>query len=266
MAADGYTIGAMPEKAKSPKGPDARARRKSLRIHGTIARDLGILIVSGRYKPGEVLNGEVAASDRLHVSRTAYREAVRILAAKGLVESRPKTGTRVSEREKWHLLDPDVLSWIFEFEPEDELLVSLFELRKIVEPEAAALAAERRTEQHLGRMAKALEEMKEHTLAVEAGRVADQDFHAALLDASGNPFVLTLTSGIGAAIAWTTVFKQRNQPLRRDPIPDHVSVYEAVAAGDRQAAHRAMSNLVDMAFLDTPRSKAAKPRLARKAR
>src|SRR3569623_3291095 len=108
----------MARKAKLPKAPDARARRKSLRIHGTIARDLGILIVSGRYKPGEVLNGEVAASDRLHVSRTAYREAVRILSAKGLVESRPKTGTRVSEREKWHLLDPDVLSRIVEFAAE----------------------------------------------------------------------------------------------------------------------------------------------------
>ena len=256
----------MARKAKLPKAPDARARRKSLRIHGTIARDLGILIVTGRYKPGEVLNGEVAASDRLHVSRTAYREAVRILSAKGLVESRPKTGTRVSEREKWHLLDPDVLSWIFEFEPEDELLVSLFELRKIFEPEAAALAAERRNETHLAEMAKALAEMKQHSLAVEAGRIADQNFHSALLHASGNPFLLTLSSGVGAAVAWTTVFKQRNHPLRRDPIPDHERVYEAVAAGDRDAAHEAMSELVDMAFLDTPRNKAGKPRLVRKAR
>src|SRR3546814_6993652 len=80
-----------------------------------------------------------------------YREAVRILAAKGLVESRPKTGTRVSPQAKWHLLDPDVLSWIFEFEPGDDLLASLFELRKIVEPEAAALAAQRRTEAQVDR-------------------------------------------------------------------------------------------------------------------
>src|SRR5688500_12771828 len=120
---------------------NARSRRKSLRLHGTIARDLGVLIVSGRYKPGDILNGEVAASDRLHVSRTAYREAVRILAAKGLVESRPKVGTKVSDQERWHLLDPDVLSWIFEFEPDETLLTSLFELRRIVEPQAAALAA-----------------------------------------------------------------------------------------------------------------------------
>ena len=67
----------MSAKAQSST-PDASPRLKSLRIHGTIARDLGIHIVSGRYKPGEVLDGEVAASDRLHVSRTAYREALRI--------------------------------------------------------------------------------------------------------------------------------------------------------------------------------------------
>jgi DNA-binding FadR family transcriptional regulator len=247
------------------KALDARARRKSLRLHGTIARDLGILIVSGRYHPGEVLSNEVAASDRLHVSRTAYREALRILAAKGLVESRPRAGTRVSERAKWHLLDPDVLSWIFEFEPDDALLASLFELRKIFEPEAARFAAERRTQDHLDRMAEALRGMEEHTLAVEEGRIADQRFHAALLEASSNPFLTSLTTSVGAAVAWTTIFKQRNSPLRRDPIPDHQRVYDAIAAGDAEGAHRAMAELVDMAFLDTANSRTSKGSRAKMA-
>ena len=189
-----------------------------------------------------------------------------MLAAKGLVESRPKTGTRVSERAAWHLLDPDVLSWIFEFEPEDDLLASLFELRKIVEPEAAALAATRRTPEQVAIMAEALEGMAEHTLATEAGRLADQNFHAALLNASGNPFLVTLTSGVGAAVAWTTVFKQRKGPLSRDPVPDHRLVYDAVAAGDPVAAHKAMSDLVDMAFLDTTRSRPPRVRVARARR
>ena len=230
---------------------EAGARRKPLRIHGTIARDLGISIVSGRYPPGEVLSNEVSASDQLSVSRTAYREALRILHAKGLVESRPRTGTRVSARDKWHLLDPDVLSWMFEHEPDDGLLFSLFELRKIIEPEAAALAAARRSEAHLERMADALARMATHTLAKEEGRIADQDFHSALLEASANPFLQTLTTSVSAAVSWTTVFKQRKEPLRRDPIPDHQRVYEAIAAGDAQAAHREMMRLVDMAFLDT---------------
>jgi len=244
---------------------NARARRKSLRLHGTIARDLGVLIVSGRYKPGDILNGEIDASDRLQVSRTAYREAVRILSAKGLVESRPKVGTRVSPQSRWHMLDPDVLSWIFEFEPDETLLANLFELRKIVEPEAAALAASRRTDEELEIMQRALQGMEQHTLASEAGRLADQEFHSAMLKATGNAFIVSLTSGVGAAISWTTIFKQRHNPLRRDPLPDHVRVYDAIKASDPKAAHAAMLSLVELAQLDTinarkPKAKAAAAR------
>jgi DNA-binding FadR family transcriptional regulator len=230
---------------------EAVARRKALRLHGAIARDLGVQIVSGRHRPGHILKGEVDASDRLKVSRTAYREAVRILAAKGLVESRPKVGTRVSLPERWHLLDPDVLSWIFEQEPDDALLNGLFELRRIVEPQAAALAAERRSDADLAAMALALQGMEEHSLTVEAGRVADQNFHAALLRASGNAFIASLISGITAAVTWTTVFKQRHNQLARDSVPDHARVYEAVRARDPAAAQRAMTALLELALLDT---------------
>lgn len=226
---------------------------KKLRIHGTVARDLGIAIVSGHYRPGELLLGEIEASERLKVSRTAYREALRILSAKGLVESRPKTGTKVSPQLRWHLLDPDVLQWIFEFEPSDHLLESLFEMRRLVEPEAAALAAARRNDDQLVRMEAAIERMSEHTLATEAGRQADKDFHAVLLEATGNPFIMTLTSGVSAAVAWTTVFKQRRAPLRRDPIPDHYRVFECIRAGDPVSARKAMIELVDMALMDTKR-------------
>jgi DNA-binding FadR family transcriptional regulator len=240
-----------PDSAKPRPQSNARPRQRSLRLHGAIARDLGVLIVSGRYQPGDILNGEIDASDRLRVSRTAYREAVRILAAKGLVESRPKVGTKVSDPERWHMLDPDVLSWIFEFEPDDKLLKSLFELRRIVEPEAAALAAARRTAADLNAMARALEGMEKHSLTVEAGRIADQNFHSALLRASGNAFIASLTSGVVAAVSWTTIFKQRHNALSRDALPDHVRVYEAVKARDANAAHKAMANLVDLALLDT---------------
>ena len=224
------------------------------------------MIVSGRYQLGDVLDGEVEASERLVISRTAYREAVRILAAKGLIEVRPKVGTRVLPLEKWHLLDPDVLSWIFESEPDNDLLKSLFELRRIVEPQAAALAAERRNDDQLRCMDEALSAMSEHTLATNEGRAADQAFHGALLEASHNPFLINLTSGIGAAIEWTTVFKQRGGPLRRDPMPDHIRVYEAIAASDPNEARRAMTHLVDMALIDTTSAPRGKPGLLSKLR
>src|ERR1700751_4952417 len=83
--------------------PPAQTPTRALRLHGTIARKLGIAIVSGQYKPGDLLDSEIAASEQLAVSRTAYREAVRILAAKGLVDARPKVGTRVNPRSQWSI-------------------------------------------------------------------------------------------------------------------------------------------------------------------
>jgi DNA-binding FadR family transcriptional regulator len=216
-----------------------------------IARDLGVRIVSGALAPGHILSGEIEASGQLKVSRTAYREAVRILGAKGLVESRPKLGTRVSNPGQWHLLDPDVISWIFSSNPDESLLSALFELRTIVEPATAALAATRRSDAQLRLLRESLDRMGDKSLATDAGREADRKFHSVLLEASGNAFLASLTSSIAAAVNWTTVFKQRNGPLARDPHPDHERVYEAVAAKDAGAAHRSMTELVHLALIDT---------------
>jgi DNA-binding FadR family transcriptional regulator len=225
---------------------------KKLRLHGRIARQLGIDIVSDRYAPGDLLDNEVVSSEQFAVSRTAYREAVRILAAKGLVDATPKVGTRVNPRSKWSLLDPEVLDWIFDSAPDRQLLNHLFELRKIVECAAAGLAASRRTNAHLAAMRSALERMVTHTLATELGQQADLDFHSALLDATQNPFMISLTQGVSAVIRTTTAFKQRERPLRRDPIPDHQRVLAAIAAGSTRRAQRAMSELIDLARMDTP--------------
>jgi DNA-binding FadR family transcriptional regulator len=254
----------MAAKKSKKSGPNnhAYAGRKALRLHGSIAHELGLLIVSGRYRPGHVLDGEVEASEQRKVSRTAYREAVRILAAKGLVHSRPRGGTRVSPVEQWHLLDPDVLSWVFTGEPEAEVLHGLFELRTIVEPAAAALAATRRNQQHLDSMRQALDAMTQHTLHVEDGRIADQKFHAALLLATGNPFIVSLTNGVTAAVNALTEFKQRIAPLKRDPVPDHWRVYDAIAAKDAEAARAAMAELIRLAIMDTPIKQRPKPSAA----
>jgi DNA-binding FadR family transcriptional regulator len=172
-----------------------------VRIPAKIAAEIGGKIVSGRFPPDTILEGEINASDERKVSRSAYREALRILAAKGLVQSRTKSGTRVTNHADWHLLDPDVLSWIFAKEPPRELLVSLFELRKLIEPEAAALASERRSLAQLNRMRAALEVMAHETLHTERGREADKHFHEILLGAAANPFLWSLSSSVTAAVA-----------------------------------------------------------------
>lgn len=239
--------------------PPARA----LRLHGSIARKLGISIVSGEYQPGDLLDGEISSSEQFAVSRTAYREAVRILAAKGLVDARPKVGTRINSKSQWHLLDPDVLVWIFESEPDLDVLNSLFELRNVVESAAAGFAAARRSAAHLQTMRLALKGMATHTLAAPAGRQADLDFHTTILNATNNPFIISLASGISAAINATTVFKSRKGPLRRDPMPDHIRVFEAIAAKNPVKAEQAMSELIVLAREDTPVTRSSERRRAR---
>lgn len=226
------------------------SKRLSPRIHGTIAHDIGVEIVGGVRKPGDVFGGEIEASEALGVSRTAYREAIRILAAKGLIESRPKAGTSVNPRNRWNLLDPDVLAWTFEGEPDTQFILDLFELRGVIEPAAAALAAGRRREEDLGPMRAALDEMAAFGLADARGRDADQRFHRAILAAADNEPLAALASSVGAAVRWTTQFKQRKRALPRDPLPDHVAVFEGIAAQDAEAARRAMAELLRLALAD----------------
>jgi DNA-binding FadR family transcriptional regulator len=229
-----------------------RKQSRPLRLHGMIARDIGIAIVSGKYRSEEILSGEIASSEKLSVSRTAYREAIRILSAKGLVSSKPKIGTTVNPKNRWHILDPDVLAWTFEAGPDIYTLNSLFELRNVVEPTAAGLAAARRNETQLKAMAGAIERMKQFTLHTEAGNQADIDFHATLMQAADNPYIASLVDGFAAAILSTNAYKQREHPLRRDPIPDHIHVFEAIAGKDADRAQDAMRELIRLARYDTP--------------
>lgn len=234
-----------------PEAVSASPRGSGRRLRGAVAHYLGSVIVSGRIAPGDRLSGEIENSEALDVSRSAYREAVQILTAKGLVESRPKAGTRVLPRNRWNLLDPAILAWAFSGEPDIAFVRDLFELRSIVEPNAARIAAERRDEADLETMKDALARMRRHTLATEEGRAADRDFHDALLRATHNDVLITLSASIGAVVNWTTKFKQRTRTLPRDPVPDHARVFEAISAGDGAAASIAMQTLVDLALEDT---------------
>lgn len=221
------------------------------RLHGALAHRLGVDILNGVYRSGETLPNEIESSSSLSISRSAYREAIRILAAKGMVESRPKTGTRVTERTRWNLLDPEVLGWMFETEPSESFIKALFELRLITEPAAAELAALRRSEADVEAMRAALAIMKRETLTTEPGRRADLDFHHTLIHATGNEALASLSSSIEAAVAWTTRYKARHNALARDPVPDHERVLDAIARKDAGAARWCMESLIRMAHDDT---------------
>lgn len=242
----------MTSRITAPALAPAQAPRGSgRRIRGAVLQALGRAVLAGDYQPGEVLPGEVAHASELGVSRGAYREAVQALIAKGLVESKPKTGTRILPRGRWNMLDPDVLAWAFSGTPDLRLLRSLFELRAVIEPFAARLAAERRSDEDLTIMDAALLDMDRLTLADEQGLAADRRFHETILNASDNDALIALSSGIAAGVEWSTRFKQRKRALPRDPVPEHRLVFEAIAEGDGETASQRMKTLVQNALDDT---------------
>ena len=190
-------------------------------------------------------------AEQRRISRSVVREALRILGAKGLIESRPKAGTRVRDRQDWNLLDPDLLAWMFEGVPALGFVRSLFELRLIVEPAAAELAAAKRSGQQLSRLGHALERMGSAGLATAEGQAADQQFHTIILEATGNELLLSLAGTISSAVRWTTLLKYRASRKPRDPMPAHRALFEAIAEGDGAAARRATAELIEQARLDT---------------
>ncbi|WP_229668102.1 FadR/GntR family transcriptional regulator [Stakelama pacifica] len=218
--------------------------------HVKVSKELGVAIVTGAHPPGTVLQGEVDFAERLGVSRSVVREALRILAGKGLVESRPKTGTRVRNRSEWNLLDPELLGWMFEGSPPLQYVRSLFQLRMIVEPAAAELAATGRTARQLSIMGHSVELMATHGLNSEVGQAADQQFHTTILEATGNELLASLSSTIAAAVRWTTFFKYTTRHPR-DPIPSHRELFEAIADSDSKLARERTEALIRQALIDT---------------
>ncbi|MEO7247515.1 MAG: FadR/GntR family transcriptional regulator [Novosphingobium sp.] len=218
--------------------------------HQSLAVRLGTAILSGEMLPGELVGGEILQSEVHGVSRTAYREAIRILVAKGLLESRPKAGTHVTPRRRWNLLDPDILAWMFSGKPDERFIRDLFELRGVLEPAAAAFAAQRHDADQLAAMDRALSDMARHGLATAAGQAADQEFHTTILEASSNEALASLSSSVGAAVSWTTRYKQRGGGAPRDPLPEHIALRDAIASRDPEQAKAAMVRLVDLALAD----------------
>lgn len=220
-------------------------------VHTSIIRHIGVAIVGGTFKPGEILPTEGEFSERLSVSRNAYREAIRYLSAKGLVESRRKSGTRVSPRERWRLLDPDVLDWFFEASPSEVFIRSLIQLRLIIEPPAAELAARNRSEDHLSEMHSALSDMRLAPLGTFEGRKAGARFHRTVLAASGNELLLSLASSVDAAMQWTLIYFRQLDASLPDPFDEHERLLKALVVGDTAAAREIMRAIVVTGYRGT---------------
>jgi DNA-binding FadR family transcriptional regulator len=216
-------------------------------LHGQLVDTIGREIVSGHFAPGQTLDVGALEAER-DVSKTALREALRVLAGKGMVESRQKRGTVVRPSSAWNLLDPDILRWQMR-DTAPEMLVALDEVRAIVEPSGAALAARNRTEADLEALSAALEEMVRTAADPPAHAAADVAFHRALLAASGNDLLARIGS------VFEAVLRARDELVHRvghrhDFEAPHAAVLEAVREQDPERAREAMEALLAKARRD----------------
>ncbi|RYE32191.1 MAG: FadR family transcriptional regulator [Hyphomicrobiales bacterium] len=214
------------------------------RLFGQVAQKLAVAIITGRVRAGEVLPNEDDLRSEISVSRTAYREAVKVLTAKGLVEARPKSGTRAAPRERWNLLDPDVLSWHFEADPNEKFIRDLFELRRFVEPSAARLAAQRRTSADIARIEAAYRGMADGPPYAESTIRADLAFHEAIFSACQNAALQCLSSAVIATLQWSLLLKTGDQAAYIESLPDHEHVLLAIIDRDGDLASARMAGLV----------------------
>ena len=217
--------------------------RRGNSLHHSVAQDLGARILKGEFAPGTLLPNEAEWCRVYGVSRTAVREAIKMLAAKGLIVSRPKIGSRVQPRDAWNLLDRDVLAWYCAAADQHHFLANMQQLRQILEPEAAALAAENHTDAQFADIASAYNDMRD-SQSFPDWNAADVRFHLAVLFAARNellvPLGFVIESALGNMFDWTT----RHNEDFRSALPLHEHILVAIKQRRPEAARRAARKLL----------------------
>ncbi|MCX5070994.1 FadR family transcriptional regulator [Streptomyces sp. NBC_00513] len=217
-------------------------------LHQQIIDILGGRIVSGAHAPGSLLSPDQLEQE-LGISKTVLREALRVLASKGLIDSRQKRGTFVRPRADWNLLDVDLLRWQGAGVPDQGFLANLGEVRSIMEPAAARLAAQRRDEADLADLADALERMAAAGNNTDAAVEADLAFHRVLLAATHNELLTRMEVVIEAGLRVRDHLVHSTEHWA-DPVPAHRAVLDAVRDRDPQAAEHAVRHLLVQADED----------------
>ncbi len=213
-------------------------------LHGEVVHTIGLQIVGGALQPGDQLPPEDDLTSDLAVSRTVLREAVRVLAAKGLVEARPKIGTRVRARSEWNILDPDVLSWRAEATNDRKLYEDTTEVRLAIEPLAARLAASRASADETAGIREAYEAMEAGVDDQDAYLAADLRFHALILSACHNELLGHLGGVLRAVLRTTFELTTTPKRSRRRALPLHRAIFDEIAARNGDGAEEATLILI----------------------
>jgi DNA-binding FadR family transcriptional regulator len=230
-------------------------------VHGNTLDRLGESVVAGRYPPGSSIPPEPMLCEELGVSRTVVREAIKSLVAKGLVVTGPKVGTRVLPEEHWNWFDPDVVVWHSKIGLTREFLRDLQELRRVVEPAAVRLAAERATAQDIADIEVAYSGMK---AAIEQGGdyvTSDLRFHQGLLRACHNRMLVQMSKALGALLRTSFEISTSRPDGPATSLPLHRAVLDAVIARSPQRAEKAVLVLIDGARDDIEQVLASRRKL-----
>lgn len=214
--------------------------------HAQIVDTLGRDIIAGRIPTGATLPGDAELIERFGVSRTVLREAMKTLAAKGLIVPRARIGTRVTERRNWSLFDADVLNWHFDSGIDDEFLVHISEVRLAFEPFAARLAAEKATSEDVALLSRLADDLGDDGHSAESHAMADLRFHLAVAEASRNPFMRSVGNLIEAALVGVFALSSPTADIEvmRSTRETHRRIADAIAAKDPQSAHQAMEAVI----------------------
>ncbi len=212
-----------------------RAIRKT-RIYEEVVSQVHELMREGRFKAGDQLPSERELAETFKVSRTSVREALRALEAQGLIVSRTGAGNFVADLPVESLIAP-LASLLIE---EKHALADIFEMRKVVEPHIAALAAERATKRDIDRMKKILDKQKEAVTRGETGVEADAELHFAIGRATQNQALEKLVAGLMDVLSHSREESLQTKDRRRASIESHRKIIAAIEAHDRTKARDAM--------------------------
>jgi DNA-binding FadR family transcriptional regulator len=219
-------------------------------VHGNTLDLLGEAIVSGRHAVGATIPPEPQLCAELGVSRTVVREAVKSLVAKGLLHTGPKVGTRVLDSEQWNWFDPDVVAWQVKSGLTTGFVRDLQELRRVVEPAAVRLAAERATAADLAELETAFVGMQRAVDGDGDYITHDLRFHQGLLRAAHNRMLTQMGKALGALLRTSFMLSTAKKDGPRQSLPLHRAVLDAVAGRQPEKAERAILVLIDGARED----------------
>jgi len=216
---------------------------KKAKVYEEIVAKIKDMVEKGRFKSGDQLPVERELAEVFRVSRSSVREALRSLESQGFIESRQGDGTYIARKPVESLVRP--LASVILTEKDDQM--ELFEMRRMIEPDLAYLAAERATEEEIAMMEKVLALQQEQIDRGEYETDVDRNFHYIMARAARNKALLRITDNIIDLLA-----ESREQYLQVEGRPQksilrHREVLEAIRARDPERAEKCMlEHLVDI--------------------